>query len=123
MAKDVIAGTARQLPIEGLIAAAGGFPDCPAVDAAVLEYWRIGGGRSDRSVPTIIATAEATKGRQRAPYNAAALVEATDEGLCRFIAAFDDESMPYLAEPRPDFAGAYNEYRHLSRKDEWSRRL
>ncbi len=123
LAKDVIAGTARQLPIEGLIAAAGGFPDCPAVDAAMLEYWRIGGGRSDRSVPTIIATAEAAKSRQRAPYNAAALVEATDEGLCRFIAAFDDESMPYLAEPRPDFAGAYNEYRHLSRKDEWSRRL
>ena len=122
-AKDVVTGTARQLPIEALIAAAGGFPDCPADDAAALEYWRTGGGRSDRPAPTVIATAEAAEDRQRAPYNAGVLVGATDEGLRRFVAAFDDEAMPYLAEPRPEFAGSYNDYRHLSRKDEWSRRV
>ena len=122
-AKDVVTGTARQLPIEAMIAAAGGFPDCPADDAAALEYWRTGGGRSDRPAPTVIATAEAAEGRQRAPYNAGALVEATDEGLRRFVVAFDDKAMPYLAEPRPEFAGTWNDYRHLSRKDEWSRRL
>ena len=122
-AKDVVAGTARQLPIEAIIAAAGGFPDFPADDAAALEYWRTGGGRSDRPAPAVIATAGAAEGRQRAPYNAGALIGATDDGLKRFIAAFDEEAMPYLAEPRPEFAGGYNDYRHLSRKDEWSRRL
>ena len=122
-AKDVVAGTARQLPIEAMIAAAGGFPGCPADAAAALEYWRTGGGRSDRPAPTVIATADAAAGKRRAPYNAGALVEATDEGLRRFIAAFDEEAMPYLAEPRPEFAGTWNDYRHLSRKDEWSRRL
>ena len=122
-AKAVVTGTARQLPIEAMIAAAGGFPDCPAGDAAALEYWRTGGGRSDRPAPTVIATAKAAEGKQRAPYNAGALVEATDEGLRRFVAAFDEEAMPYLAEPRPEFAGTWNDYRHLSRKDEWSRRV
>ena len=122
-AKDVVAGTARQLPIEAMIAAAGGFPDFPAGDAVALEYWRTGGGRSDRPAPTVIATAGAAEGRQRAPYNAGALIETTDEGLRCFVAAFDDKAMPYLAEPRPEFAGTYNDYRHLSRKDEWSRRL
>ena len=122
-AKAVVAGTARQLPIEAIIAADGGFPDCRADEAAALEYWRTGGARADRPAPAVIATADAAEGRQRAPYNAGALVEETREGLRSLAAAFDDEAMPYLAEPRPEFAGAYNDYRHLSRKDEWSRTL
>ena len=122
-AKEVLAGTARQLPIEAIIAEDGGFPDCPAVAAAELEYWRTGGARGDRPQPVRIARQGEVWGKSRGPYNIAEVVEATREGLLRFVAAFDDEAMPYLAEPRPEFAGGYNDYRHLSRKDEWSRWL
>ena len=122
-AKDVLAGTARQLPIEALIASAGGFPGCPAIAPAELEYWLIGGGRGDKPEQRRIANNSEARDKSRGPYNIEEVTDATREGLCRFIAAFDDEAMPYLAEPRPEFAGTYNDYRHLSRKDEWSRRL
>lgn len=122
-ATDVAQRTARQLPIEAIIAEAGGFLDCPAAAVAELEYWRTGGGRGDRPRPQQIANRHETRGRSRGPYNVEEVIEATREGLRRFIAAFDEEAMPYLAEPRPEFAGSYNDYRHLSRKDEWSRRL
>lgn len=122
-ATDVARRTARQLPIEAIIAADGGFPGCPAVAVAGLEYWRIGGGRGDRPAPLRVARRGEKPGKSRGPYNIEEVVKATREGLRRFIAAFDEEAMPYLAEPRPEFAGGYNDYRHLSRKDEWSRRL
>ena len=122
-ATAVAAGTQRQLPIEAIIAEDGGFPGCPADGAAALEYWRTGGGRSDKPRPLQIANEKERPGKSRGPYNVEEVVEATREGLQRYAAAFDDEAMPYLAEPRPDFAGGYNDYRHLSRKDEWSRRL
>ena len=122
-ATDVARRTARQLPIEAIIAADGGFPGCPAAAAAGLEYWRTGGGRGDRPAPLRVARRGEKPGKSRGPYNIEEVVKATREGLRRFIAAFDEEAMPYLAEPRPEFAGGYNDYRHLSRKDEWSRRL
>ena len=122
-ATDVARRTARQLPIEAIIAEAGGFADCPAGTAAQLEYWRTGGGRGDRPAPVQIARQNASPGRSSGPYNTEEVVGATREGLLRFVAAFDNAAMPYLAEPRPEFAGGYNDYRHLSRKDEWSRRL
>ena len=122
-ATDVARRTARQLPIEAVIAADGGFPGCPAGGAAALEYWRTGGGRGDRPAPLSVANDRQERGRSRGPYNVEEVVEATREGIRRFVAAFDEEAMPYLAEPRPEFAGDWNDYRHLSRKDEWSRTL
>ena len=122
-ATDVVRRTARQLPIEAIIAEAGGFTDCPAGAASELEYWRTGGGRGDRPAPLRVARQGEKPGKLRGPYNIGEVVKATREGLLRFVAAFDEEAMPYLAEPRPEFAGGYNDYRHLSRKDEWSRRL
>ena len=122
-ATDVARRTARQLPIEAIIAADGGFSGCPAGADAELEYWRTGGGRGDRPAPLRITRRGEKPGKSRGPYNTEEVVEATREGLRRFVAAFDEEAMPYLAEPRPEFAGGYNDYRHLSRKDEWSRRL
>ena len=118
-------GATRQLPLEAMIAEAGGFEGCPAIPTGALEYWLTGGARSERRPLRSIADDDEKRkpDPKRAPFNIAALVQATREGLQRYAAAFDDAAMPYLAEPRPRFAGAYNDYRHLSRKDEWSRTL
>ena len=111
--KSAVEGPVRQLPIEAIIAEAGGFEGCPAVPVEALEYWPTGGSRSTTS-PTTLGTNERST---------ADIISDTREGLRRYIAAFDDPDMPYLAEPRPKFKGGFNDYRHLSRIAEWSRGL
>ena len=111
--KSAVEGPVRQLPIEAIIAEAGGFDGCPAVPVEALEYWPTGGSRSTTS-PTTLGTNERST---------ADIISDTREGLRRYIAAFDDPDMPYLAEPRPEFKGGFNDYRHLSRIAEWSRGL
>jgi len=118
---QVAQGAARQLPVEAIIAEAGGFPDCPAGAVEALEYWRIGGGKDDGCIAAANTTVkpDATRGAR----NARVVIETTREGIQRYAAAFCEADMPYLAEPRPEFPSAFNDYRHLSRKDEWSRVL
>ncbi len=120
---DVAKRTARQLPLEALIAESGGFAGCPAAPTDRIEYWLTGGARSQKSVLRKIADREARPDARRAPYNLEQLLAETLTGLKAYAAAFDEADMPYLAEPRPGFAPHYNDYRHLSRKDEWLRTL
>ncbi len=117
----VAQGAARQLPVEAVIAEAGGFPECRAGTVEALEYWRISGGKDDRCI--LVANMAAKPNAARGPRNAAVLIEATREGIRRYAEAFYEAGMPYLAEPRPEFPSVFNDYRHLSRKDEWSRTL
>ncbi len=42
------------------------------------------------------------------------------EGLQQLIAKFDDPQTPYLARPRPKWAGRYSDYEHLARIKEWA---
>ena len=52
--------------------------------------------------------------------NGEGLADAAREGLARLIEAYRDETMPYLALPRPDLAPSYNDYAYLERIAEWS---
>jgi len=106
--RDLETGKAPQLPLEALILMRGGFgDDLPAGPVGALEYWRVGGGTPpgridavDKDLDTLIADAEA--------------------GLRTLIAAFDDESTPYHAEPDPRRALRFKDYDHLARAGEWA---
>ena len=37
----------------------------------------------------------------------------------RLVAKFDDETTPYVAVPRADYAPRYNDFEHLARIKEW----
>lgn len=96
-----------QLPLTALIVEAGGFPELGARTVAGFLYLKT----VDRK------GAGETRGAQGA--DAADIVRAAEEGLRRWIAAYDDPNTPYLSQPRPEFVDDYGDYDHLARRREW----
>lgn len=106
-AKEVAAGFAPQLPLEAMIAEAGGFKEIGRAAVSELWFWQLKGGKSG--------------GEQRpAGEDIAGLVSAAASGLLELIRRFDDPGTPYEARPHPDFAPKYSDYVHLARLQEWS---
>lgn len=103
--KQVHAGYAPQLPIEGLIAVSGGFSKngrkIPTGKVNKLSYWRLGN--------KITEITETDK-----------VLAQTRENLQKLISAFDFETTPYLARPNPKYVPKYSEYDHLERIKEWA---
>ncbi|MEO1190704.1 MAG: double-strand break repair protein AddB [Pseudomonadota bacterium] len=108
--KAIDAGLAPQLPLEGAIAAAGGFQGLEPRTLADLELWKLAGGREPGKIKAL------TGGKQPEAGDQAAAARA---GLEALIARFDDPATPYLAQPRPGAAPLYDDYAHLARLAEW----
>ena len=106
-AGDVELGFAPQLPLEAVIAAAGGFADVPAGEVAALEYWRLSGGQPPGEIVPLRADPDA-------------LAAAARDGLARLIARFDAPATGYPSVPRPLRAPRFSDYAHLARIKEWS---
>lgn len=106
-AREVAAGYAPQLPLEGAIARFGGFDGVPAAEVSRMLYWRLKGG----------AEGGEEKSAGDAPRQ---LIDEAIEGLKALVATFDDERTPYAARPHPDRAPKYSDYQHLARLREWA---
>jgi len=104
--REVEAGYAPQLPLEAVIAAAGGFANIPAAQTGELSYWRLT-GRGDGG-----ESSAAGEDTERLRANAL-------EGVLNLIATFDDPNTPYTARPHPDMAPSYGDTQHLARVKEW----
>ena len=105
--KEVAAGFAPQLPLEAMIAEAGGFKDLAPARVSALTFWRLRGGQRG--------------GEQRpAGSDIATLVAQARQGLAALVQRFDDPATPYEARPHPDVAPKYSDYGHLARLGEWS---
>ncbi len=108
---DVNQGLAPQLPLEGAIAAAGGFGEETLGALQALELWRLAGGADSGEAKLL------TGGRNP---SAESLAEQAKAGLVALVNAFDQPETPYLALPRPGAAPRFDDYRQLARVDEWS---
>ena len=97
-----------QLPLEAVIAMAGGFTGIAAAPVAELSFWRLTGGRQP--------------GREHAikPEDIDLLADAALRGLESLVALFDDPATPYLSRPRADRVPRFGDYDHLARVHEWS---
>lgn len=106
--KEIAAGYAPQLPLEALIAAAGGFDGVSAAAVSGLAHWRLSGGNpaGEIKVPKLV--------------DLPTLTEQAERGLRRLIERFGQPDTPYLARPRPDFVPRFDDYAHLARVLEWS---
>ena len=109
--KEVESGFAPQLPLEGAILRDGRFTGVAGVPAA-LEYWRLSGG-----IPI----------GQRRPigeHDPNSLIASVLARVTALIERFDDPATPYLAQPAPQWAPRFSDYRHLERvtaneEEEW----
>ena len=104
---EVAAGFAPQLPLEAMIAEAGGFEGVPAGPVVRIEYWRLKGSEPAGEIRTLAL-------------DPARLIAEAREGVARLIAAFDDPATAYEARPRPDQAPRFSDYEHLARVKEWA---
>ncbi len=107
--KEVEAGFAPQLPLEGAIASDGGFKDLPSGTVSALLYWRLSGG--------VKPGEERTAGKEK---SAADLIQEAREGLTALVTAFDDPATAYQARPHPAYVPRYSDYLHLARVKEWA---
>ncbi len=106
-AREVAAGYAPQLPLEGMIAQSGGFTGIDAAPVSQLLFWRLKGGP------------EGGEEKSAGP-DAGDLCRQALAGLAGLVAAFDDPNTPYEARPHPDNAPTYSDYGHLARLREWA---
>lgn len=94
--------TAVQLPLEGLIAAAGGFKDVPAGPAATLKYILLGDKKSvgpEEKKQTVLTDLA--------------------ENLATLLTAYADPAQGYTARARHELLRFEGDYDHLSRLGEW----
>jgi ATP-dependent helicase/nuclease subunit B len=103
----VTAGRRPQLPLEAVIAEAGGFENVAPESVAQLAYWQLTGGEPAGRMKPL-------------KEDVAALAAAAKQGLLDLIAKFDDPATPYHALPGGGAMPAWNDYEHLERVQEWS---
>jgi len=107
--QDIDAAIAVQLPLEGAIAAAGGF-GVAAGPVAALEHWRLGGGNPAGK-------------REPAGDDPTALIERVLAEISAHIARFDNPATPYRPVPLEKWRPRYSDYTHLERlgesEEEW----
>jgi len=103
---DIKAGKANQLFLEALIVMHGQLqpPIAPPTAVTELEYWKLSGSQ-EKCLITPIGTVG---------------IPASQSRLEELIARFDQEDTAYAAQHNPaKQAEQYNEYRHLTRRQEW----
>lgn len=104
---EVAAGFSPQLPLEALIAEAGGFANIAGRRVSKLDYWRLKGSIPAGEVSSVSE-------------NPAKLASDAQEGVSALVRLFDNVNTPYESRPRPENAPKYSDYEHLARVKEWS---
>ena len=102
--KQIKAGFAPQLPLEGAIAQNGGFKGIGPAEIAKLSLLRIRGidpAGAEREIPL-------------------ETIDAAWKGLCGLIGSFDHLDTAYVSRRAPMFLRASGDYDHLARVREWS---
>jgi ATP-dependent helicase/nuclease subunit B len=110
--REVKAGLAPQLTLEGAILRRGGFKDIPAgASLAELTYLRLSGGNP------------AGEPHEK-QFNNSSPDEEADKALARLRAVAEEfalETTPYRSFTRPQWVGrTYSDYDHLARIKEWA---
>ena len=102
--RQLLAGFAPQLPVEAIMAAAGGFKGVAAKPVVGMEFWRLSGGDPAGEIKSVDEIER--------------LMAVAEKGLHELVAYFAREDTPYLSQPRPADMPA-GDFDHLARIKEW----
>lgn len=110
---DMIKAIACQMPLEGMMAMAGGIEGVGTTKPSnmALEFWKLKGGNPAGEISDIAKMID--------ELSLVDLLERVREEVTSVLAAYEEESLPYLACPNPDNTPDYNDYEHLERLKEW----
>ncbi len=103
--KQVEAGFAPQMPLEGWLAERGAFEGLASAEVENLDFWLVKGGSTPVDVKSPIKDVRTA-------------IDEAEEGLKRLISTFNKVETPYLSKPRPQYA-LYDDYDLLARVKEW----
>lgn len=111
--KSMINGDKPQLLLEALMIESGAFEDLPAGDTAQVAYWKLSGGHTAGAITNF------TRDDKKEDLEAA--ITETGDFLIALLDRFiTRDDTPFICQPRSRLAPAYDDYEHLSRKQEWS---
>lgn len=105
--KEVHAGFAPQLPLEGYLLRQGAFQEIGKCHVSDLAYWRLAAKIENAKITSVIKSPDDT------------VIDEAYLGLKKLITIFNDENVAYESCPTPKIAPRYNDYEHLSRAKEW----
>ncbi len=118
--KDVAEGWEPQLPLLAIMAEDGAFGGIDAKRVSGLGYWNISGGNGAKIKK--ITAPRRKKEKTSAGNNDEYIDELIKEERARLselLQSFALPETPYEDTPDPRHAPRHNDYRHLSRTDEW----
>jgi ATP-dependent helicase/nuclease subunit B len=110
-------GNSLQLPLEALIAREGNYTGLPKIsETSALQFWPLKGSTQpkDQSAEDFVST---TMTKETSLQE---LVTQSEAILQDLMTLYLEKGAPYTAEPVRDKSNAYNDYRHLSRYEEWA---
>ncbi|MCQ2966181.1 MAG: double-strand break repair protein AddB [Alphaproteobacteria bacterium] len=114
--KEVLAGYAPQLPLEGILIQEGHFDEFEQTsisEVSKMEYWKVNGKDSGGTISQI-------KNDKREIVSTQELIDKAKSRLTETIDAFDNAEIPYLPTPNLAHVQRFNDYEHLERFKEWS---
>jgi ATP-dependent helicase/nuclease subunit B len=103
--REIDNSIAVQVPLEGAIVRAGGFPGVVGIPER-LEYWRLSGGEPAGAIGAI------------GDDDPAALIDRVVADIAAYVARFDDPQTPYQPVPAPQWRPRFSDYAQLERLDE-----
>ncbi|QQG36273.1 MAG: double-strand break repair protein AddB [Micavibrio aeruginosavorus] len=103
-------GRHPQLPLEALILQAGGFDGLAAGKASYIGYWKLTGGKKASDTTVCLGTEEEVQ-------NA---VDNAWQGLEELIRIYSLPETPFTCRPDPERVPRFDDYKQLSRLDEWA---
>ena len=116
-ARQLHAGYAPQLPLEGLMVQNGAFEGLSGT-VSDLSYWQLKGGEEEPAKVTSFNE----QGNRNSKQDVGELIEKSRDGLLKLVTWFDLPDSAYLSNPNPAQLG-YGEYDHLARTREWQGRV
>lgn len=106
--KKIEQGLQPQLPLEAFVLQKGGFADIRGT-VGYIGYWKLAGGHKGCETVALSGTDKLSD-----------LIENTEINLCTLLEAYSDPATPFTCRPRPDLQPRFDDYKLLSRLDEWT---
>lgn len=105
----MVSGAQPQLPLEALILQQGGFEALPAGPVGYVGYWKLTGGRKGIELIAL-----------RQEDGLKDVVESTAQGFRDLLETYARADTPFACRPDPARAPRFDDYRQLSRFEEWA---